>query len=65
MHPLQKIIIAMTVCQVIQMVYTLRRVHKAHLGLRYFIEMAPLVLAVAVLVVLVLRMFDLLPYVGV
>jgi hypothetical protein len=65
MHPLQKIIIAMTICQVVQMFYTLRRVHAAHLGLRYFVEMLPLVLAVTVLVVLVLRIFNLVPYVGV
>ena len=55
----------MTICQVVQMFYTLRRVHAAHLGLRYFVEMLPLVLAVTVLVVLVLRIFNLVPYVGV
>jgi hypothetical protein len=65
MHPLQKIIIAMTACQVLQMIYTMRRVHASHRGLRYAVEMLPLVLAVAALVVLVLRMFDLFPYVGV
>ncbi len=55
----------MTICQVVQMFYTLRRVHDSHRGLRYIAEMLPLVVAVAVLVVLVLRMFDLLPYVGI
>jgi hypothetical protein len=40
-------------------------VHAAHRGLRYLVEMLPLVLAVTALVVLVLRLFDLLPYIGV
>jgi hypothetical protein len=65
MHPMEKIIILMTACQVLQMIYTLRRVHASHQGIRYVIEMAPLVLCVVALVVLVSRIFNLIPYVGI
>lgn len=65
MHPLEKIIILMTVCQILQTSYTLRRLHGAHAGLRYWLEMAPLIAATLALAVLVGRIFHLLPYVGI
>ncbi len=65
MHPLEKILILMTVCQVLQTTYTLRRLHRTHSGLRWCLEMAPLVIATFALVVLVARILNIVPYVGI
>ncbi len=65
MHAMDKIIVLMTVCQVLQTSYTLRRLHQMHVGVRYWAEMSPLIFATIALVVLVCRIFNLLPYVGI
>jgi hypothetical protein len=65
MHPLEKIFVMMAVCQVLHATYTMRRLHGAHSGMRYWLEMAPLIVALAVLVILVLRFLHLIGYVGV
>jgi hypothetical protein len=65
MHPMEKIIILMTLCQVLHASYTVRRLHSEHASWRYWAEIVPLLLATAALVVLVLRIFNLVPYVGI
>jgi hypothetical protein len=65
MHPLEKIIVLMTVCQVLHASYTVRRLHREHASWRYGAEIIPLLAATAALVVLVLRIFNLVPYVGI
>lgn len=65
MHPLDKILILMTVCQVLQTSYTLRRLHGEHDGWRWWLEMTPLILTTAALVFLVGRLFNLFPHMGI
>jgi hypothetical protein len=62
MHPLEKIIVLTTLCQVLQTTYTLRRLHEAHSGLRWWLEMSPLIAATVALVFLVGRIFHLFPH---
>jgi hypothetical protein len=62
MHPLDKILIAMMICQVLQTTYTVRRLHRAHFGLRYWLEMTPLILSTAVMVFMVGRIFNVFPH---
>ena len=61
MHPLVKIMLLMTFCQVLQTSYTLRRLHQAHAGLRWWLEMSPLIAATIALVYLVLRLYEFIP----
>ena len=58
-----KILLIITVCQVLQTSYTLRRLHNEHAGLRYWLELTPLIIATAILVFLMARLLELLPHV--
>jgi hypothetical protein len=67
MHPLEKIVIFLSLCQVVQTFYLVAHVHVLHgvSRLWYLAKMLPLVALTIALVVFVLRVFQLIPYVGI
>ena len=65
MHPVAKMLILITVCQVLQTSYTMRRLHAAHAGFRWWLEMLPLMVATFLLVWTTLRILDFVPYLGI
>ena len=65
MHPLVKIVMLLTACQVLQTTYTLRRLHRAHVGWRWWAEMTPLIFATLAMIYLTLRLLEAIPYVAV
>jgi len=68
MHPLEKILILMTICQALATGYLVMHVTELHgegARLLYLIKIAPLVIATLIVATLILRLFHLIPYVGV
>lgn len=67
MHPLEKIVIYLVACQMLQTIYLVAHVHVLHGISRvwYLIKMLPLLLLMIALVALVLRIFHMIPYVGI
>lgn len=67
MHPLEKIVIFLAACQVLQTAYLVAHAHALHgvNRLWYLVKMAPLIVLTLALVVFVLRVLQLIPYVGI
>lgn len=67
MHPLEKIIILISLCQVVTTIYLVAHVHILHgvSRLWYLVKILPLLALTAILVMLVLRVFQIIPYVGI
>lgn len=66
MHPIEKIIVLIAVCQAIQTAYLVAHVHDLHGSSRawYLLKMAPLIVVTIWLLVLVLRILQVVPYFG-
>lgn len=68
MHPLEKIIVLLALCQALQTIYMVAHVHALHrraTRLRYLAKMAPLMLVTLAMCALVLRVFNAIPYIGI
>lgn len=65
MHPMDKILVLMAACQIVQLAFALIFLRRECAGARYWVWSIPLIVSVAALVVLVLRIFGFLPYVGI
>lgn len=68
MHPLEKILLLMTACQLLQtgyLVWHAFEIHGAAQRRIYFLRISPLIAVTVFLAVLVLRLLHLMPYVGI
>lgn len=67
MHPLEKIVIFLALCQVLQTIYLVAHVHVLHGVSRiwYLVKMLPLMVLTLMLAAFVLRVFQLIPYIGI
>jgi hypothetical protein len=67
MHPLEKIVIFLAICQVVQTLYLVAHAHVLHGISRiwYLAKMVPLVVLTIAMIALVLRVFQIIPYIGI
>ena len=67
MHPMEKIVIFLAACQIMQTIYLVTHVHALHRAARfwYLVKMTPLIILTFALAAFVLRVFQIIPYVGI
>lgn len=67
MHPLEKIILLLAACQLLQTIYLVAHVQALHGSSRwrYLAKMVPLLVLTILMVVLVLRIFQIIPFIGI
>jgi hypothetical protein len=68
MHPLEKILVLMALCQALTTFYLVMHATELHGPERkgmYLLKISPLVVATLFMAILILRLFHLIPYVGI